>query len=198
MDNLYDGKKSSDYEEIFRLAERAAKGDFLALEALLTNSLVHQRMLGLIRKMSRTYFGNNVGIYDAEDLAQDVRLRVIARIHQYNGEERFFIWLHSIARNICIDMLRKSSMAPHGVDIDELSNRPDRTELRRANMNEDLMTLDMVLRELPEHERRVLQLKAEGYTFEEIAAKVGSSRSAVERVFKKARAKILAAFEEFD
>lgn len=198
MDNLYDGKKSSDYEEIFRLAERAAKGDFLALVALLTNPLVQRRILEMVKKLSRTYFGNNVGFYDAEDLAQDVRLRVIDRIGQYKGEGRIFVWLYCIARNICIDMLRKSSMASHRVDIEELSNRPDRTELRRTNMNEDLVTLDMALSELSENERSVLQLRSEGYTFEEIAATTGSSRSAVERVFKKARAKILEAFKEFD
>jgi RNA polymerase sigma-70 factor (ECF subfamily) len=47
----------------------------------------------------------------AEDLFQEVWMRVLARGAQYNGKARFGTWLFTIARNLVIDQRRKRSMA---------------------------------------------------------------------------------------
>src|SRR5438874_1110520 len=43
----------------------------------------------------------------AEDLAQETWIRVLQRGSQYNGRQRFDLWLFAIARNLAIDYLRK-------------------------------------------------------------------------------------------
>jgi RNA polymerase sigma-70 factor (ECF subfamily) len=46
----------------------------------------------------------------AEDLFQEVWMRVLVRGSQYNGDARFDTWLFTIARNLVIDMRRKRTM----------------------------------------------------------------------------------------
>lgn len=52
----------------------------------------------------------------AEDLFQEVWMRVLTRGGQFNGKARFETWLFTIARNLVIDHRRKRTMA----SLDEL------------------------------------------------------------------------------
>jgi RNA polymerase sigma-70 factor (ECF subfamily) len=52
----------------------------------------------------------------AEDLFQEVWMRVLMRGAQYNGKARFDTWLFTIARNLVIDYRRKRTLA----SLDEL------------------------------------------------------------------------------
>jgi RNA polymerase sigma-70 factor (ECF subfamily) len=52
----------------------------------------------------------------AEDLFQEVWMRVLVRGAQFNGKARFDTWLFPIARNMVIDLRRKKTMA----SLDEL------------------------------------------------------------------------------
>src|SRR5687768_5508462 len=49
----------------------------------------------------------------AEDIAQEVFLRVVQRAAEFKHEARFSTWLYTIARNLCIDHLRKASLRRH-------------------------------------------------------------------------------------
>src|SRR5438094_511187 len=53
---------------------------------------------------------------DAEDATQDVFLRAFSRLHQYRPTEPFGAWLHGIARNRCLDIIRsRRSLGELGV-----------------------------------------------------------------------------------
>jgi len=52
----------------------------------------------------------------AEDLFQEVWMRVLVRGAQFNGKARFGTWLFTIARNLVIDLRRKRTMS----SLDEL------------------------------------------------------------------------------
>src|SRR3954469_2323999 len=53
----------------------------------------------------------------AEDLAQDVFVKVVQSAVDFKHESRFSTWAYAIARNICIDHLRKMSFRqPRSLD----------------------------------------------------------------------------------
>jgi RNA polymerase sigma-70 factor (ECF subfamily) len=49
----------------------------------------------------------------AEDLVQDVFVRIVQSAGDFKHEARFTTWAYAIARNICIDHLRKMSLRRH-------------------------------------------------------------------------------------
>jgi RNA polymerase sigma-70 factor (ECF subfamily) len=49
----------------------------------------------------------------AEDLTQDVFMRLVQNAAEFKHEARFSTWLYTIARNLCIDQLRKLSHRRH-------------------------------------------------------------------------------------
>lgn len=101
----------------------------------------------------------------AEDIFQEVWMRVLVRGAQFNGKARFDTWLFAIARNLVIDQKRKKTMA----SLDELfeggseDDRPLSFEItddeptpfeRFANLEDreriaaGLLKLDMIYREV--------------------------------------------------
>jgi RNA polymerase sigma-70 factor (ECF subfamily) len=56
----------------------------------------------------------------AEDLFQEVWMRVLVRGDQFNGKSRFDTWLFTIARNLVIDYRRKRTLT----SLDELLDGP--------------------------------------------------------------------------
>src|SRR5271170_4039259 len=116
----------------------------------------------------------------AEDLFQEVWMRVLTRGGQFNGKARFETWLFTIARNLVIDQRRKRTMS----SLDELfevgsdDDRPMSFEVadgeptpfdRFANL-EDRQRIAAALMELDTLHREVLVLRFhEELSLEEIA-----------------------------
>ena len=79
------------------LIRRAQRSDHDALNELVTSQ---QRYVSSI---AMSIFHNKE---DAEDLAQNVYIRLFRTVHQYNGESRFTTWLYRLVINLARDELR--------------------------------------------------------------------------------------------
>ena len=116
----------------------------------------------------------------AEDLFQEVWMRVLVRGNQFNGRARFETWLFTIARNLVIDQRRKRTMN----SLDELiegagdDDRPmsveviadDPTPFDCVSNLEDRERIAAALLELDTLHREVLVLRFhEELSLEEIA-----------------------------
>lgn len=114
----------------------------------------------------------------AEDLFQEVWIRVLRRGSQYNGKARFDTWIFTIARNLVIDLSRKRRMASleemggGGEDeraFDLVQEGP--SPLEQFEGRENASEIAMVLLTLEPTFREVLTLRFhEEMSLEEIAA----------------------------
>ena len=121
----------------------------------------------------------------AEDIAQDVFVDVLTRLHQYEGRGSFAGWVRSITVSRCLMHLRSpwqrsrrwlASASGHGVDDDTFGLR-DESEDGRADPS---AALDLVraLATLGGTSRAVVWLHdVEGYTHGEIGALFGATAS---------------------
>jgi RNA polymerase sigma-70 factor (ECF subfamily) len=116
----------------------------------------------------------------AEDLFQEVWMRVLVRGSQFNGQSRFDTWLFTIARNLVIDQRRKRTMS----SLDELfdgggdDDRPMSFEIAdgaptpvdRLSSFEDRERIAAALLQMDSLHREVLVLRFhEELSLEEIA-----------------------------
>jgi len=114
----------------------------------------------------------------AEDLFQEVWIRVLRRGSQYNGKARFDTWIFTIARNLVIDLSRKRTMA----SLDEMregaeDERPfeiaeeSPSPLDNFQYRENAAEIATVLLTLESSYREVLTLRFhEEMSLEEIAS----------------------------
>lgn len=122
---------------------------------------------------------------DAEDLLQDVFVRVVRMIGRYEHENRFDAWLFRIATNLVRDRVRRRRRAA-GVESsggqqdepgvleevpDEEVDRPDDV----MQTAEQVDRMQRVLRQLPAAEREVILLRHfSQMSFKEVAEAMGT------------------------
>ena len=128
-------------------------------------------------------FGYCLGILgnreSARDLVQEVFFRLLKYRDSFRPEAPFAPWLYRLARNACIDHLRKSGRErPTEPDLD----RPDPTPLVTDELEhrDELARLQAALARLPEDKRELLLLARSGtLSYEQIAALLGCSVGAL-------------------
>jgi RNA polymerase sigma-70 factor (ECF subfamily) len=136
---------------------------------------------------------------EAEDLAQNVFVQVHKSAHRYQVSSKFSTWLFTIARNLCLNEIRRRSRhpassldAPHPDQEDQpLHQFEDR---RTASPPESLLhgeleeKINLALAELPENQRlAILLCRQEELSYEEIAKVLGCSVSATKSLIHRGR-----------
>ncbi len=126
---------------------------------------------------------------DAEDLVQEVFVRMVKSIARYEEDGRFEAWLFRIAANLGRDRGRRQKRNPvvGSIEADSTETAGDRFEQRvrlapshqdpeqRMTLTEEIVRLQTALNRLPTEEREVVMLRH--YTdmsFAEIADLMGS------------------------
>jgi len=120
----------------------------------------------------------------AEEIYQDVWMRVIERCDDFRGDAKFSTWLYTIARHLCVDHQRKMRFRRHA-SLDQLQAGSGQTLADRApnpGPSTEALAMGGVLRDriasavegLPDEQREVFLLRhLQGLAFNEIAQVVG-------------------------
>jgi RNA polymerase sigma-70 factor (ECF subfamily) len=136
---------------------------------------------------------------EAEDLAQNVFLQVYKSRSRYKRTAKFSTWLFTIARNLCLNELRRRSRHPaesleetHG----EHEGRPQRQYEDKKNFlptetllhGELAQKIEEALAVLPENQRTaILFCRQEDLSYEEIARILHCSLSATKSLIHRGR-----------
>ena len=139
----------------------------------------------------------------AEDLAQETWIRVLQRGSQYNGRQRFDLWLFAIARNLAIDHLRKKQKAAQTASLPDdgdeilLVSSSDPSPFEAAARSEDAIRLAGQLQILPPLYREALLLRfQEDLSLAEIAQVLDAPVTTVTSRIYRGLAALRSAFEE--
>lgn len=150
----------------------------------------------------------------AEEVVQDAFVRVVHSALEFKHEARFSTWLYTIARNLCIDQVRKNALRRHP-SLDEPTRADgkdgptlgDQTADARAAANVERAAGATELRErvlaaietLPDEQREVfLMREVSNLPFKEIAEIVGASENTVKSRMRYALERLQAALSEFE
>src|SRR4051812_36160811 len=136
---------------------------------------------------------------EAEDLAQHVFIQVYKSAHRYEVSAKFSTWLFTIARNLCLNEIRRRSRHPADSLDQHLAGEEDQPARdisdRKAfaapdeMLNRELVEkIDEALADLPENQRTAIQLcRQEELSYEDIAEVLGCSLSATKSIIHRAR-----------
>jgi RNA polymerase sigma-70 factor (ECF subfamily) len=138
-------------------------------------------------------------VIEAEDLAQNVFLQVYKSAHRYEVSAKFSTWLFTIARNLCLNEIRRRSRHPaESLDITQQENDdqparqfpdPKVESAPDAVLQSELeQKIADALAELPENQRTaILLFREDEMSYQEIAAILDCSLSATKSLIHRAR-----------
>lgn len=135
----------------------------------------------------------------AEDLVQEVFIRVYRHLHRFDATKKFSTWIYTIASNLAKNELRNRSRNPlvlfqtikknwqdeeRPLQFEDSSSRPD--DLFRKRHLRALV--EEATAQLPEHHRQVFVLRElEGKSYEEIAEITSTNLGTVKSRLNRAR-----------
>lgn len=151
----------------------------------------------------------------AEDIVQDVFVRIVQNVETFKEESRFTTWAYTIARNLCIDHLRKRVHRRHasldaptggsGGREDEGASLGERVPASGAGADRNVIGRQLqghiaaAVEALPEDQREVFLMRQVGeLPFKEIADIVGVSENTVKSRMRYALERLQGALEEFE
>ncbi|MGB7767783.1 MAG: sigma-70 family RNA polymerase sigma factor [Verrucomicrobiia bacterium] len=136
---------------------------------------------------------------EAEDLAQNVFLQVYKSAQRYESRAKFSTWLFTIARNLCLNEIRRRSRHPadsleeaHAEHEDQPRQQfEDKTNMAPPDKllhGELAQKIEEALAGLPENQRTAILLcRQEELSYEEIAEILGCSLSATKSLIHRGR-----------
>ena len=136
---------------------------------------------------------------DAEDLVQEVFIRVYRHLHRFDRSKKFSTWVYTIASNLAKNELRNRSRNPlvlfqtvqknfqdddRPLQFEDTTSRPD-DMYRKRHLRE---IVEETVAKLPEHHRNVFILRElEGKSYEEIAEITDCNLGTVKSRLNRAR-----------
>jgi len=151
------------------LVSRAQQGDALAFGQLI------ERRYDFIFRLAWRWCGNRT---NAEDITQEVCVRLGTAIRSFRGTSAFTTWLYTLTLNVVRDMARKTAREAAKVRAFCAETQTDWEAGQSEHETED--TLWHAVRELPDKQRdAVLLVYAEGLSHADAANVMGISETTV-------------------
>ena len=163
------------------------QGDSSALDPL------YEETAKPLYSLCYTYMHNH---HDSEDALSETYLTVVRNIDKYRGENGFN-WLYTIAKNICLNMLRKNSrIVSVDYDDEETVNTLGLGEEDAPHVYDESGIIALSEKVLSENEFRIVMLHAvNDVKFKDIAKIVGGLESTVRWQYNNAIKKVKNAYE---
>jgi RNA polymerase sigma factor (sigma-70 family) len=132
----------------------------------------------------------------AEELFQEVWMRVIEARERYAPQARFTTWLYTIAHNLLTDHWRKKGLTLVELDEDVHAAAPD-DPARSAEARQAISRFAAALDALPPLQRQAFLMHEEGgLSIAEIAAATGANEEAAKSRLRYAMAKLKSAVDD--
>jgi RNA polymerase sigma-70 factor, ECF subfamily len=153
----------------------------------------------------------------AEDVVQDAFVRVVQNAAEFKHEARFTTWLYTIARNLCIDQLRKRALRKHpsldhgrgaggeGAEEGDGPTLGEQTADSRASVEREATGTELkeriakAVESLPDEQREVfLMREVANLPFKEIAEVTGVPENTVKSRMRYALERLQQALSEYE
>jgi RNA polymerase sigma-70 factor (ECF subfamily) len=150
----------------------------------------------IVRRYRRRVFGvayKFTGKYEeAEDLAQEIFLRVFRSLDHFDRNADFGTWLYSVSRNHCIDRYRsgrreREALVDREISMEDFaSGRFD--PHRELELRDNKQMLSRALQSLPVKLREAVVLRdIHGLTYQEIVGRLGLPEGTVKSRINRGR-----------
>jgi len=132
---------------------------------------------------------------DGEDVLQDVFVRAYLKLRSDDRGLTLRAWLYRIARNACIDDLRRPTLVPDA-EIARAGSGIERDPAAESERRETLRRLLADLVRLPEQQRSALLMRElGGMSYTDVAGALGTSIPAVKSLLVRARLQLARSIE---
>ena len=180
------------------LVERLKQGDEIAFKTIVEQwqDMVYNTILGIVQNET-----------EAEDLAQDVFIKVFEKISTFKGDSKFSTWLYRIATTTALDHLRSKKRKKRFGFLQSLTGHAGDEKEQVPDFHHPGISLDnkeraavlfKAIDSLPENQKSAYTLhKLEGLSYRDVSEVLNTTVSAVESLMSRANQNLRKELEEY-
>ncbi|TYQ14573.1 UNVERIFIED_CONTAM: RNA polymerase sigma-70 factor (ECF subfamily) [Acetivibrio alkalicellulosi] len=148
------------------------------------------------QKLIYFFFKMNLAREDAEDIVQEVFIKVYKNLYKYNEGWCFTTWLYKIAVNTFNDLLKKKRLKTTNIDVDTLESDLNFKDLSIDNVHNRIIVKTML--DSMDNETKTIMILRYFYSFsfKDIGVIVNSSQDAVKMRVCRERGRLNKMFSE--
>lgn len=194
----------------------------VALTAEKSQSLTDNELVVLVREKNPERYAEIIGRYqgklfaylyrlignkdEAEDLLQDVFIKVYKNLHSYDSERKFSSWIYRIAHNEAVNYIKRKSLKRF-ISWEDISSTKDKLESRSQEdgadeawmRKETVRDVDAAINLLPAKYKQVLLLRYfSDKSYEEIGEILGKPVNTVGTLINRAKRKLAEEMTRWD
>jgi len=175
----------------FLMSDRKLINDFIEGKSEAFAGIYHRFKKPILRVISARIQNSDI----AEELAQEVFMRVYRFRDQYDPEYEFSTWLWTVTKNVTLDYLSRAQLDPlmsrpaHGLglELQDIICSAGSAETLFMKKTERVYLFQM-LRKLPRLQRKAIVLRVmKGRSYSEIAKSLSLSLSAVKSLIHRGK-----------
>ena len=179
------------------LIKQLKHGDETAFKAIVEQwqDMVYNTILGIVQNET-----------EAEDLAQDVFIKVFEKISTFKGDSKFSTWLYRIATTTALDHLRSKKRKKRSGFLQAITGANEEKEQIpdfhhpgvSLDNKERAAVLFKAIEALPESQKAAYTLhKLEGLSYRDVSEVLNTTVSAVESLMSRANQNLRKQLEDY-
>lgn len=134
---------------------------------------------------------------EAKDLAQDVFVKLYQKLSSFEGRSKFSTWMYSLTYNMCVDYVNKNvlqTVSSNNMELEDLNHlQVEAEDYSLFQMREDI--LKHALEDIAPEDKMILLLKyQDDFSIKDLMSILEISESAVKMRLKRAKARIIEAY----
>jgi RNA polymerase sigma factor (sigma-70 family) len=130
------------------------------------------------------------------EIVNDSVTKAVLYLDKFRGEARFSTWFYSIVMSYCNTALRAKERRANEISLEQMTDEGSEPIIETANAATASLDLAKFAADLNPQERRILELKATGKTYAEIAKDLGITRIAANSRWRRLQERIEKASSE--
>jgi len=160
--------------------------------------VLYERYIFKVFNTCLSFSNNN---QEAEDICQDIFLKLLDKIHTFNGTSKFSTWLYSFTYNHCVNYFHRNKFNKFEKITSNIEQMCD--EVIAQSSDEDLIQmlklekLNEALELIPFEDKQILILKYHEFkSVKDLMDLHNAGESAIKMRLKRAKEKLLGVYNE--
>jgi RNA polymerase sigma-70 factor (ECF subfamily) len=160
--------------------------------------VLYERYIFKVFNTCLSFSSNN---QEAEDICQDIFLKLLDKIHTFNGISKFSTWLYSFTYNHCVNYFHRNKFNKFEKITSNIEQMCD--EVIAQSSDEDLIQmlklekLNEALELIPFEDKQILMLKYHEFkSVKDLMDLHNAGESAIKMRLKRAKEKLLGVYNE--
>ena len=185
-----------DSHTLYKLTDEALVELIVTSQDPLLFEILYERYVFMVFNKCLSFSKNN---QEAEDICQDIFIKLLIKIKSFKGDSRFSTWMYSFTYNHCVNYYHRNKFKKYEKNILNIEQMDDEVPVQASDDDLEqllkLKKLKIAMGLIPNEDKEILILKYQDFkSIKDLMELHNAGESAIKMRLKRAKEKLLGVY----